>query len=260
MPSSHEDRTTALTRLLAVGAEPIAETAYDVWLQHAELVHQLRSLHAGLALSTELLLEAALHHGADGGTGPLDAPDTYRLLRLQAGEVAHLGRLLEATGSGDPAHVRPRPDDEPQADLVEVVDLAVGVARLHGQQVTWTGTSITRSVPARSVREILQVVLENARKHAAGSRVDLDVVEDGGAVRIRVHDHGPGLVRRRRPPAAGHGLGLRIAAEAAEDIGARLDVEASDDGACFVLVLPSRDDALQHETGTGGAAWSACRA
>lgn len=257
MPSTHEDHTTELTAFRADGAGSIGETAYDVWLRYAELVHQLRSVHAGLALSTDLLLETALHTGADGPGGRPDAPDTYRLLRLQAGEVAHLGRLLDAS---DCPEAGPRPEPEPQADLAEVVDLAVGVARLHGQQVTWAGTSIARRVPARPVREVLQVVLENARRHAAGSRVDLEVVEDGGGVLVRVHDHGPGLPRRRRPPAAGHGLGLRIAAEAAEEIGARLVVEASDDGASFVLVLPEQDETAGHHSGRGGASWSACPA
>lgn len=260
MPSTHDEGRTETTRLLAAEAEPIGETAYDVWLRHAELIHQLRSVHAGLALSTELLLETALHTGADGPGGRPDAPDTYRLLRLQAGEVAHLGRLLEASLPADPELMGGPPEQEPQADLAEVVDLAVGVARLHGQLVTWTGTPITRRVPARPVREVLQVVLENARKHATGSRVDLEVVQDGDAVLVRVHDHGPGLTGPPRAPAAGHGLGLRIAAEAAEEIGARLTVEASEEGASFLLVLPAPQDATQGEVEAGGVPWSACPA
>lgn len=242
-----------------VGDGPTGETAYDVWLRHAELVHQLRSVHAGLALSTDLLLENAVQDDAEGSRA-LDA----RLLRLQAGEVAHLGRLLEASLPADPELMGGSPEQEPQTGLAEVVDLAVGVARLHGQLVTWTGTPITRRVPARPVREILQVVLENARKHAAGSRVDLEVVQDGDAVLVRVHDHGPGLTGPPRAPAAGHGLGLRIAAEAAEEMGARLSVEASEEGASFLLVLPAPDDAAQGEAQdqveAGGVAWSACRA
>lgn len=259
MRRTDEDLTTQLAGRPAHEAGPALPTAYDVWLQHAELLHQLRSVHAGLALSTDLLLEAA--RLADGQTAwRLGDLDPGRLLHLQAGEVAHLGRLLQASAGTALGHDRCPPEQEPQSDLAEVVDLAVDVARLHGQQVAWAGTSVRRRVAARPAREVLQVVLENARVHAAGAPVDLEVVEDGGAVLVRVRDHGPGLPRRRRPPEAGHGLGLRIAAEAAEDLGARLVAEQSDHGACFVLALPAREDAEAGHPEWGGTSWSACPA
>lgn len=269
MHITDKDSTTGLDRGGAPAPRPAGETAYDAWLRYAELIHQLRSVHAGLALSTDLLLETAERSAEDEPTGRPAVPalDPGRLLRLQAGEVAHLGRLLEACGAAGTGQARLR-RHEPEVDIGEVVDLAVGVARLHGQQVAWGGTSIHRQVAARPAREVLQVLLENARVHAAGARVDLEVVEDGDdgeGVLVRVHDHGPGLSRPRHAPAAGHGLGLGIAAEAAEDLGARLVAEASDEGACFVLVLPARGDAaqshaVQSHAGTGATSWSACPA
>jgi signal transduction histidine kinase len=227
-------------------------------LRHAELVHQLRSVHAGLAVSTDLLLDAAQRCGDGGPTAGADL-DCRRLLLLQSREVAHLGRLLDDSGVPDPGRDLARARDEPLVDLAEIVDLAVGIARLHGQDVTWPGTSVHHPAPARPTREVLQVVLENARRHAAGARVDLSVTRDGDGVRVRVHDEGPGL-GSARSGTRGSGLGLRIATEAAEDKGARLEVEESDHGACFVLVLPTRRGATGLRSQAGGTPWSARRA
>jgi signal transduction histidine kinase len=255
----HENHTTRPAPHESHDGPDGQPTAYDARLRHAELVHQLRSVHAGHALSTDQLLEVAPHASHEPGGRP-DDPDWRRLLMLQSREVTHLGRLLDAHSVLDPAAEDHGRAHEPLTDLAEVIDLAVGIARLHGQRVTWSGTPVVRRVAARPTREILQVVLDNAREHAPGARVDLEVVEESGTVLVRVHDHGPGLAHPPRVPAAGHGLGLGIAADAAGQMGARLEAEECADGACFVLALPAREDLPDDRAQEGAPPWSGHRA
>jgi signal transduction histidine kinase len=55
---------------------------------------------------------------------------------------------------------------------------------------------------------IVQEALTNARRHAAGAEVDVEVSYRDRALHLRVRDHGPALPNGE--PVAGHGLmGMR---------------------------------------------------
>jgi signal transduction histidine kinase len=59
---------------------------------------------------------------------------------------------------------------------------------------------------------IVQEALTNARRHAPGAAVDVELRYDGDLLRLRVRDNGPGPAARR----TGHGLlGMRERAAAA---------------------------------------------
>jgi signal transduction histidine kinase len=78
-----------------------------------------------------------------------------------------------------------------------------------------------------AVRQVVDVLLDNAAVHGAGT-VTLSVRDAGGAVAIDVADEGPGpadaeaAFRRHGDSAAGHGIGLALARSLAEAEGGRL--------------------------------------
>lgn len=94
---------------------------------------------------------------------------------------------------------------------------------------------------AESTSQPMTVEVSTAPTTLAGASGSLP------AVRIRVHDHGPGIPPDVRPrlfqpffttKPAGTGLGLALARDAAIAEHGRLELAAAETGACFEVVLP----------------------
>ncbi|MFC7589844.1 ATP-binding protein [Nonomuraea antimicrobica] len=85
---------------------------------------------------------------------------------------------------------------------------------------------------------IVQEALTNARRHAPGAAVDVELDYTGDDLRLRVRDNGPGP----GPGAAGHGLsGMR---ERAAAVGGELRTGPAPGGGFLVeAALPGRDAA-----------------
>jgi len=99
---------------------------------------------------------------------------------------------------------------------------------------------------AAALRHVLDVLLENAAEHGAGT-VTLRARPTAGALAVDVADEGPGpapdgdLFRRRSPTAEGSGIGLALARSLAEAEGGRLVLSRPGPEPCFTVLLPAAD-------------------
>ncbi|HZO35052.1 MAG TPA: ATP-binding protein [Gaiellaceae bacterium] len=87
---------------------------------------------------------------------------------------------------------------------------------------------------------MVQEALTNARRHAPGADVDVDLSYRDGALHLCVRDHGPGMPDGE--PAAGHGLtGMR---ERATLAGGTFSAGAAEGGGFAVdVTLPATEAA-----------------
>jgi signal transduction histidine kinase len=146
-----------------------------------------------------------------------------------------LGVLREDSGAA-PADRQPQPG---LAQLNELLDEARDVSGIGARLIVhgWV-TSLDPGVELAAYR-IVQEALTNARRHAPGAAVDVELQFDDDALRLRVRDDGPG------PPAvqpgqlsSGHGLlGMR---ERAAAVGGELSTGAAPGGGFLVrATLPA---------------------
>jgi signal transduction histidine kinase len=101
------------------------------------------------------------------------------------------------------------------------------------------------------VLQIVDNLLSNAFKHTPdGGRIQLELAQVNGAVRVTVEDTGPGIPADQRErvfrpfvsgdSAGGTGLGLAIARELSAALGGRIDLDSEvGRGSRFELVLPA---------------------
>lgn len=121
------------------------------------------------------------------------------------------------------------------------------VARAFGSDLRVGVTPAGVRVRGDRVRlaQALSNLVANALEHGRGP-VDLAVHRRGGAVRVEVADHGPGLpapvgelTRRRRAGRGRRGRGLAIAEQIARSHGGRLATAPTDVGARVAIELPA---------------------
>jgi signal transduction histidine kinase len=100
-------------------------------------------------------------------------------------------------------------DREPQPGLARLDEL-VDTARASGTNVRLTLSGLAVPLPQGvdlCAYRILQEALTNARRHAPGATVDVEIEFSEDTLRLRVRDDGPGTSQE---PADGHGLlGMR---------------------------------------------------
>jgi signal transduction histidine kinase len=143
-----------------------------------------------------------------------------------------LGVLREDTDAAAP-ELRPQPNLEQLNELLdEARDASGSAARL-----------ILSGPPARldpgvelAAYRIIQEALTNARRHAPGAAVDVELRYGSSLLRLRIRDNGPGLLDTAG--AAGHGLtGMR---ERALAVGGRLATGPTAAGGFLVeAILPT---------------------
>jgi signal transduction histidine kinase len=197
----------------------------------ADASHQLRTPLAGLRVHVESSLAtpgADMRESLVGALEPID--------RLE-GTVDSLLRLARDT------QIDRSPLDV--ARLVREVDRDWhGTLASAGRplRVSIDGDLPSPAVSEPAVRQILNVLLENAAQHGHGI-VTVDVRHVPGAVAVEVGDEGsvvldPFQVFQRRN-GSGHGIGLALARTLAEAEGGRLVLERPGPGPKFALLLPA---------------------
>lgn len=137
--------------------------------------------------------------------------------------------------------------------LDEVVEGATLILR---EQLARVALNIHRShnglmVEGERVRleQVIVNLLQNALEALQGSsnpQIDITIIDQPEAVRMKVTDNGPGVDPGIAPAlftpfatsrATGLGLGLVIAKDIVEEFGGQLSLKAQDTGACFEIML-----------------------
>jgi signal transduction histidine kinase len=196
----------------------------------ANVSHQLRTPLTAMRLALESALER---------------PDMD--LREAAGRAIRRSDELERTI--DDLLVLSREAPAQLANISSIIDDIRqrwhGPFAAAGRRLTPT---VERDLPAAranpsAVRQILDVLLDNALRHGAGLS-HVTAASTGDGVAIQVGDDGPGIngdpeaVFSRRVDDAGHGIGLALARDLAEASGARLVLTRAAPRPVFTLLLP----------------------
>ncbi len=168
----------------------IARELHDIVAHHLSVIavqsETARLTSAGLASDTSEQLEAI------AGTAREALTETRRLL----------GVLREDTGA--------KAERAPQPGLAEL-DALIEKARDTGMPIyleqRGTAARLPLSVDLAAYR-IVQEALTNARRHAPGAQVEIELAYDDQALHLRIRDRGPGAPDGT--PVEGHGLmGMR---------------------------------------------------
>jgi len=197
----------------------------------ADASHQLRTPLAALRLELEALqLADGTSQGLDRAVGQID--------RLQQ----TIDTLLSVAR------------DLRRADAsCELVDIVTAIEQRWRGRLAGEGRRLTLTVPPGAIwvqaaegvlREILEVLLDNAHRHGDGDvRIVLRTIDDDWAA-IDVRDHGPGFAEpadaafeRRTGTAGGHGIGLALARSLAHAEGGRLALAQPGPSPCITLTV-----------------------
>ena len=183
----------------------IARELHDVVAHHISVI----AVQAETARLTTPGLPAAgaQRFAAIGDTARAGLTEMRRLLGVLREDADRWG--TEPTSPGRPGADRhPQPGLAQLGDLIDEAREASGsVARLI---VSGPVARLDPGVELAAYR-IVQEALTNARRHAPGAAVDVELRYAGDALRLRIRDNGPGLADRH----TGHGLlGMRERAAA----------------------------------------------
>jgi signal transduction histidine kinase len=236
-PVEGRDEVADLARSFNRAAERIQGLVEAQRRQLAFASHELRSPLARLRVALEMLRgDDAVRAGAARDVAELDA---------LIAELLEASRL-EAVGAGERA--------EP-LDLLGLVaeEAARTEAVVSGEPVELRGDALL-------LRRLVRNLLDNARRHAAGTEVTARVERTPHGARLRVADRGPGVPESERerifepfyrPPGAremgsGFGLGLALVRQIARAHAGDVACRARDGGGTeFEVVLASGGPALQ---------------
>jgi signal transduction histidine kinase len=192
------------------------------------LLHEVGSTVAGIASASRLVRDSET----------LPPARRLALEEMVDAEVSRLQRLLNATGPS------PR-----TFDVDDVIGPLVISQQARGREVTWTPTRGLRAAGRPDdVAEVVNILLENAARHGAGSDTRVTVHDVDDRISIAVSDLGPGVdpqVRARLfewesrgPQSPGQGIGLHIAHQLVAELEGELRLDESVGlGATFVVDL-----------------------
>jgi signal transduction histidine kinase len=209
----------------------IARELHDVVAHHISMI----AVQAETArLTTPALPPAgAQRFAAIGDTARAGLTEMRRLLGVLREDAEQDGET-ERSAPGRPGAAR-----RPQPGLPQLGDLVDGAREASGSVVrlivSGPATRLDPGVELAAYR-IVQEALTNARRHAPGAAVDVELRYADDALRLRIRDNGPGQADRYH---SGHGLlGMR---ERAAAVGGSLRAcDARGGGFCVRAELPAK--------------------
>lgn len=226
--------TSLATLRLAINDDRLAITALQDQLAdttaHAEAdrerLHEVRGTIAGIATASRLI-----HHDP-----PLPGQSRELLEEMLERESGRLQRLMEGRSISAPRLV-------PIDDVLRPLLVA---RRAQGQLVTSRASGLEAWAREDDLTEVVNVLLDNAARHAPGASVAVFAREVEGYVEVVVADSGPGVPPDRRdtlfhrgvrgPDSAGEGLGLHVARRLVVRSGGYVRLDPSwQQGAAFVV-------------------------
>ncbi len=173
-------------------------------------------------------------------------------LRLIRSEVDRCRVILDdlSAGAGDAPGERPGP--EPVRAIVDACLEALPPTEAARVQVSIDAGEATVYVPPRALRRCLSSLIRNAMDASdSNARVEIEARRTGAFMNIAVRDHGVGMSAddlakagepfwTTKPPGKGMGLGLFLVRATLDQIGGRLDLQASPArGTTAIMSLPT---------------------
>jgi signal transduction histidine kinase len=212
--------------------ETLARVRANV-LEDRELLHEIGSTVAGIVTASRVVRDERR----------LSPQRRARLEHMLDAELARINRLLDSRA----------PALSQLFDVDEVVERIVISHQERGLDVRWTPSHAEAIGNPDNLAEVVNILLENARRHGGGS-VRVEVSTADGYVEVACSDNGPGIAAEVRPQlftsgvrgpgSPGQGLGLAIAKRLMCERGGSLElVESSHRGALFVARLPMNESA-----------------
>lgn len=123
-----------------------------------------------------------------------------------------------------------------------VRDAAEQVAGILGVPIVVELDPAIDDLPASADLVVLRIVqesLQNVRKHAHASRVDIRATRKEGDLVLEIQDDGHGFTQSEASESGRHAFGIQFMRERAQSIGARFEVRSRlDDGTSVRLVIP----------------------
>ncbi len=198
----------------------------------ANASHELRSPLARIRMAVEML-----------GERPTEA--LLAEVRTNVGELDALVEEILIASRLDAAHALPE---------FEPVDLtAIAAEECARADAQLDAVALELPGDARLLRRLLRNLIENAKRHGAGTPVEVRLVRDRSDAVLEVCDRGPGIPEAERERIfepfyraigsrerdGGVGLGLALVRQIAARHGGTVVCRARDGGgACFVVRLP----------------------
>jgi signal transduction histidine kinase len=207
----------------------IARELHDVVAHHISMI----AVQAETARLTTPGLPAA------GAQRLLSIGDTARAALTEMRRL--LGVLREDAGTQGP-------DRRPQPGLPQLIELLD-----EARDATGSGTRLIVHGPVTALDpgveltayRIVQEALTNARRHAPGAAVDVELLYGDEALRLRIRDNGPGASGHGVGPGHGHGHGLLGMRERAATVGGDLRTGPATGGGFLIEArLPIRTKAM----------------
>jgi signal transduction histidine kinase len=225
----------------AVTGSAVAHTARGERARISRELHDVVAHHISMIAVQAETARLTTPGLPDAGAARLSAiGDTARAALTEMRRL--LGVLREDVEATPDADLRPQPGLRELNELVDEARDATG----SGTRLILRGTPIPLDDGVElATYRIVQEALTNARRHAPGAAVDVELRYDDAGLWLRVRDNGPGPLGPASVPVptsvGGHGLlGMR---ERALAVGGSLEVgEAPGGGFLVTACLPGKDE------------------